>query len=164
MVEYSIARRTFCWVGAATCVVFLAAWVTSLWWRCIRSEVVPYESGGAPAIEQFGLERGCIVWKVRLGHGGSPGHIWWYWGRERDVVVWAPNRVDELSSLGYRATHLPLWIPLVVIGVPAGLLWWRGYRRPRRGHCPRCGYDLTGNVSGRCPECGAVVRTGEAHP
>lgn len=23
------------------------------------------------------------------------------------------------------------------------------------GCCGRCGYDLTGNVSGRCPECGA---------
>ncbi len=23
-----------------------------------------------------------------------------------------------------------------------------------RGHCGRCGYDLTGNVSGICPECG----------
>jgi hypothetical protein len=22
------------------------------------------------------------------------------------------------------------------------------------GHCPRCNYDLTGNVSGVCPECG----------
>lgn len=25
------------------------------------------------------------------------------------------------------------------------------------GHCQRCGYNLTGNVSGRCPECGAEV-------
>ena len=24
--------------------------------------------------------------------------------------------------------------------------------------CLRCGYDLTGNVSGRCPECGAAVQ------
>lgn len=24
-------------------------------------------------------------------------------------------------------------------------------------HCRKCGYDLTGNVSGRCPECGAPV-------
>jgi uncharacterized paraquat-inducible protein A len=23
------------------------------------------------------------------------------------------------------------------------------------GHCSKCGYDLTGNESGRCPECGS---------
>lgn len=27
--------------------------------------------------------------------------------------------------------------------------------RRRRGICVECGYDLTGNVSGICPECGA---------
>ena len=27
-------------------------------------------------------------------------------------------------------------------------------RRPKPGCCSSCGYDLTGNVSGRCPECG----------
>lgn len=26
--------------------------------------------------------------------------------------------------------------------------------RRRLGQCLACGYDLTGNVSGRCPECG----------
>jgi hypothetical protein len=25
------------------------------------------------------------------------------------------------------------------------------------GCCQRCGYDLTGNVSGRCPECGMTI-------
>jgi hypothetical protein len=30
-------------------------------------------------------------------------------------------------------------------------------RRLRPGHCPACGYDLTGNVSGVCPECGAAA-------
>lgn len=29
--------------------------------------------------------------------------------------------------------------------------WWK---RPRKGFCGICGYDLTGNVSGTCPECG----------
>ena len=27
----------------------------------------------------------------------------------------------------------------------------------RKGLCPRCGYSLTGNVSGVCPECGTRV-------
>lgn len=33
--------------------------------------------------------------------------------------------------------------------------------RTRRGQCLECGYDLTGNVSGVCPECGKpCVRAG----
>ena len=30
----------------------------------------------------------------------------------------------------------------------------------RAGLCERCGYDLRGNVSGRCPECGTPVAAG----
>lgn len=30
----------------------------------------------------------------------------------------------------------------------------RRYRRRKRGLCVNCGYNLTGNVSGICPECG----------
>jgi hypothetical protein len=29
--------------------------------------------------------------------------------------------------------------------------------RLRRGLCVNCGYDLTGNLSGTCPECGTAV-------
>ena len=28
------------------------------------------------------------------------------------------------------------------------------------GHCQNCGYNLTGNVSGRCSECGRAIGTG----
>jgi len=35
--------------------------------------------------------------------------------------------------------------------------------RLRAGLCPRCEYNLTGNVTGRCPECGQVIGSeGEA--
>ena len=29
--------------------------------------------------------------------------------------------------------------------------------RKRRGCCPQCGYNLTGNVSGACPKCGEKI-------
>ncbi len=49
-------------------------------------------------------------------------------------------------------------IPLVWFAVaPAGpvlLALARGLHHYPTGHCQRCGYDLTGNISGRCPECG----------
>jgi hypothetical protein len=52
---------------------------------------------------------------------------------------------------------VPLWMPFILIAVPVGALWYRD-RRPPPGHCQRCGYDLTGNVSGRCSECGVEVQ------
>ena len=30
-------------------------------------------------------------------------------------------------------------------------------RRRKKGLCIKCGYDLTGNVSGICPECGEKI-------
>ena len=33
----------------------------------------------------------------------------------------------------------------------------RRWRRRRIGHCLDCGYDLTGNESGVCPDCGTGV-------
>ncbi len=32
--------------------------------------------------------------------------------------------------------------------------------RHKKGHCPVCNYNLTGNVSRRCPECGTPIAAG----
>ena len=34
---------------------------------------------------------------------------------------------------------------------------WREWRRKPFGHCQKCGYNLTGNTSGVCPECGRSI-------
>ena len=52
--------------------------------------------------------------------------------------------------------NVPHWFVLLILAVPMAYLWWRD-RRPPPGHCRACGYDLTGNVSGICPECGEKV-------
>lgn len=62
---------------------------------------------------------------------------------------------------------LPLWIPFL-LGL-SSLVAVRS-RVPRGDHdrCSECDYDLTGNVSGVCPECGtriqAVATSSEAGP
>lgn len=35
-------------------------------------------------------------------------------------------------------------------------------RRVRNGHCNKCGYNLFGNTSGRCPECGTPLAEASA--
>lgn len=54
----------------------------------------------------------------------------------------------------FYVVDLPLWIPILLVV----WVWFRA--RPKRIHsgsevCTGCGYDLTGNVSGVCPECGS---------
>lgn len=60
----------------------------------------------------------------------------------------------------YRTTWIvfPLWLPplfLLIAGiVPISFGPIRRLRRRRNGWCLHCGYNLAGNRSGRCPECG----------
>ena len=47
-----------------------------------------------------------------------------------------------------------LLIPLVLLALTTRALWRTKPWWWQEGQCSNCGYDLTGNVSGRCPECG----------
>ena len=60
----------------------------------------------------------------------------------------------------YRVTWIvfPLWLTTITLGlvgtVPLVSGPIRQWRRKRNGWCLECGYNLTGNRTGRCPECG----------
>ncbi len=58
----------------------------------------------------------------------------------------------------------PLYAPVLILAAYPFVAVMRGplrrYRRRRCGLCLTCGYDLTGNESGRCPECATEVERG----
>ncbi len=68
--------------------------------------------------------------------------------------------VHKAQTRYERVVILPHWFCAIVLTAP-GVLWLRSWRRRRllrlRGHCRSCGYNLTGNVSGICPECGTAI-------
>ena len=61
-----------------------------------------------------------------------------------------------------HAICLPLWFLLIVFAAYPTITFIRGplrrYRRHRKGLCVTCGYNLTGNISGTCPECGTSTK------
>ena len=67
------------------------------------------------------------------------------------------------SSIWVRTVVIPFWFLAALISVPPVLHLTGTIRRRwvelrfRRGHCPRCGYNLTANTTGVCPECGTAV-------
>ncbi len=59
------------------------------------------------------------------------------------------------SGRGMWYVVTPTWIPLLFAAIVTVWLW-RSDRQPKSG-CVECGYNLTGNVSGVCPECGSAI-------
>ena len=89
-----------------------------------------------------------------------------------EVLAWQIYTYQQSnSSLGFYffadntnqrelLVRFPTWAPTTVVG--AALVWMgvSRYRRRRRRtqcHCVSCGYNLTGNISGKCPECGTPI-------
>jgi hypothetical protein len=72
----------------------------------------------------------------------------------------APVTFPVVRRLQY-IIRLPLWAPVVLFGACPTIAFIRGpvrrWRRRRKGLCLACGYDLTGNVTGVCPECGVEI-------
>src|SRR2546423_7999114 len=59
---------------------------------------------------------------------------------------------------GIRAVVVPLWAACALFAaLPAvrtpGIIRRGRMKRRARGQCGHCGYNLTGNASGICPEC-----------
>jgi len=85
------------------------------------------------------------------------------WVQRRDGFEWVPGliRGTMLPSGPVWGLWLPLWIPFVAFIAYPTVAFLRGparrWRRRRAGRCIRCGYDLTGNESGVCPECGQAA-------
>jgi len=67
--------------------------------------------------------------------------------------------VASYIELGYLDPFFPIafvfgwvyaWFVAMIVGIPFHIA-----RKPKPpGHCPKCSYNLRGNVSGVCPECG----------
>ena len=120
---------------------------------------------------------GIEEWKMWLGDGSilfARDDLWISWEPHihshqfefGGIIYWDhTHNVGHASSIGgphivterSRYFGFPLWYPVVLFAIPAAVLWLRDHRAVEPGHCPRCGYNLTGNESGVCPECATPV-------
>ncbi len=69
------------------------------------------------------------------------------------------------SGIIYNLIMIDAWLIAIFTAIYPAIFFIRAYRRRRLRRqvmhpCDRCGYDLQGNESGVCPECGTVVRVG----
>jgi hypothetical protein len=133
----------FKWIGLSSClIVLLALAACTLWYVVIfrlRNNSIAL-AGGAFVL---GPAEG-VPWTIECQSAG-PGTRLETWAS----LAFVPR------SLPFMYT-IPLWMPLGLVSLPTAILWHLDRRRPAPGAC-RCGYNLTGNVSGACPECGRAL-------
>jgi len=169
----SRTRRVMKWVGTACCMLIAGIWLFSGWYQIVllydgqhaaASVGIFYIQWGRRAIwEQVRqAEPNRPPWpsasedlpRVRLAKCDDPPQFHWMlprWragGYDKQAAVWTMQ-----SSL-----WIPFWLAFVLLAIPTALLWWRDLDRIPPGACQSCGYNLTANVSGRCPECGTAVK------
>jgi hypothetical protein len=114
------------------------------------------------------LFEGILSWLVirivtRRSKPSIPSFVrsWWricLWGI---VAVPTVSIAFAVETRHYTAAmNAPLlWVACVIIGTTL-LCKIDSRRRLGANHCQQCGYDLTGNTSGVCPECGEAIRAG----
>ena len=147
-------RRGSKWGGSVLTVLLVVIMVGSAGRRepgvAITRSLDIFVTAGRLRIEYYARPRGsnelpytpCLK---ALGHSRRQGFEWWFqWGQWSDVRLYSTE------------VFIPLWVLVLLTGLPTGWLWWRERERP--GLCASCGYDLRGNASGVCPECGAECK------
>jgi hypothetical protein len=168
-------RRMLKWAGLVLLLVIAVAWAVSEFYPFdYYRNVPPYGSRKASRGFSVSLVGGAL-WLGWIRGVIQAGGIWPF--EQEYIRIWLPSidrsilpTSDDAMEMAshrlwepYVPTHtevhigVPLWIPFLLVAIPTAVLWYRDRRRIPPGHCRNCGYNLTGNVSGICPECGERI-------
>jgi len=107
------------------------------------------------------LEKSHSTPKTRGIQGGTPPAFWFDTHDFKSLTTRWPTIDDaaELRHAGafYTILVVPLSFLLFLTGSATAWLFHRDRRHIPPNHCPRCGYNLTGNTTGLCSECGTAI-------
>jgi hypothetical protein len=150
------------------CVATVVLWVRSYYHTDMVSRIWPYwgvsvdtgKGGVCIVLCRQSFEPNHIIPELAGTHWwtSAPSDVRPAWQRGgfayyHFLKIWGRYSYDQWDFAG------PYWLPTAV-GAILPLYALRRLRkriRQKIGHCLSCGYNLTGNVSGVCPECGTPI-------
>jgi hypothetical protein len=77
---------------------------------------------------------------------------------------WSWQRFLLKHNGPYFFIEFPHWSIAAVLAILPTVWVIQRRRASSQGHCDKCGYNLTANVTGVCPECGTAVKSKNVPP
>ena len=142
--------------------MIVAAWIPSYWWA------FGFQDPGQ-RYEWFVVQGNLHINRFPPQYVASkmaPMGLWLGGFRVVRATLFQPVFSPQFSRAGssHWYLELPLYLPFLVFATSLAALcvyprlpFTRRRWRRKHGLCVSCGYNLTGNVSGACPECGTEV-------
>jgi hypothetical protein len=151
-------RRAATWVGILMSASIAAIWLWSGWRYIVwmtpgRSAGTAYEVGIG-----FGVAY-ATAWRETLGTRRSQlpkrstVKVEKFWPSPRWESSFNYSSRPAVRGLASDEIRIPLWSPLLLFVISTIAAHYLGRRRGST-QCQACAYDLTGNTTGVCPECG----------
>ena len=137
-------RRVAKWTGTLICITLVVGGAANLLYSVTWT--LPNGSGFGTGSGGVGVSWRALAGRFAPGLTIANADEWLFWP---PLIIFRDR--------GGLIIQAPIWFPLLMIGIPTIVCWRLDRRRLPPGYCP-CGYDLTGNVSGVCPECGEIER------
>ncbi len=160
LIRKSHLRGLVKWGGLLTCLVLIVALpfsVRGIYCLQILSKDTWWQIGiGRGALRlQWGLKQRTLI-PPRTPQPTISLHEWS--DPRKNVLVPRWKKFPETwMQMPRTEVDIPIWLPLTAVASLTTFLMVRDRQRPRPGHCHKCGYNLKGNVSGVCPECGERI-------
>lgn len=142
----SRTRRIAKWTGRVSCILLLTLLLIGNWWSFWW-----YGTTGGVELGKGGLH--AAWWSAELGVAAATPLGWDADLHAFDVRRWSFDYLPSGEFQPFGWLMIPLSPILLAIAIPTAWLWHRDRRHPP-GHCRKCGYNLKGNVTGVCSECG----------
>ena len=155
-------NRILKWTGAGLSALTLGMWMLSQWcevrYRATTHSLVWMDRGMIGVVDA-NVDLGLALIPSDFKRTG----IAWHTATLADlglVFPWQPYETQynglTVKTIIVSSPRIALWFPILLIAIPTAWLWHRDRRthRFRTGHCTICDYNLMGNTTGICPECG----------
>jgi len=143
-------RRVLKWSGLILCGLCLLGYPASY------GRLVGVWAAGPSIFPGIGVGQGLLHVAIPTDWRAVKD-IWFSWQEVPPPPLYG-SWFDCYWGSGALQLACPLWCVFLALAIPTAWLWRRDSKaRHPPGHCRNCGYNLTGNVSGICPECETPV-------